>query len=437
MKTCIIGGGWYGCHLARKLSSAGHDVTLVEKNADIFSGISGSFGIRLHAGPHYPRSPKTRESCQRAFNKFIQEYESLVVRHDYSMYAIGDLDSFNFPSKVNLDAFKAICAETQIIAETENPKNWGYQNLQYIANIFEPSISLGKRLRLRFKDYLAQYDIKFLFNANITRLNINNHQVTVCSGERIVNVFDLVINTSSYQSEQLILNKVQLPFQPKYQTCMGLLYQDKLADNTKPFSFIVMDGFFPCIMPYADEPDAVNANSKKYLLTHGQWTNLGTFDNPADARLLLNSITANDIAFIKSKCEEAISRYWPMFKDRFQYLSWKGTVLVKLLTDVEFRSAVTYAENKQIIHVVPGKVTNIFDVEEEIYKLINLNEQEIIQKEGYYYVKNGVLDDAMTEITKKPKERDSRNTCFLQTYRYFKPDFIPIFNNVLAKQDEI
>ena len=50
MKVVVIGGGWTGCHLALRLSQIGHQVTILERNTDIFQGVSGNFGIRLHKG---------------------------------------------------------------------------------------------------------------------------------------------------------------------------------------------------------------------------------------------------------------------------------------------------------------------------------------------------------------------------------------------------
>ena len=62
-KVIIVGGGWYGAHLALALKKAEYDVEIFEKNDDIFKAVSGNFGIRLHKGPHYPRSPETRKTC--------------------------------------------------------------------------------------------------------------------------------------------------------------------------------------------------------------------------------------------------------------------------------------------------------------------------------------------------------------------------------------
>ena len=38
-KICIVGAGWYGCHLGYKLSKSGH-IGIFE-NTDIFQGSSG------------------------------------------------------------------------------------------------------------------------------------------------------------------------------------------------------------------------------------------------------------------------------------------------------------------------------------------------------------------------------------------------------------
>ncbi len=63
MHIAIIGAGWYGAHLACELAKQRHTVTLIEKNIAILSETSGTFGVRLHRGPHYPRSSETRKGC--------------------------------------------------------------------------------------------------------------------------------------------------------------------------------------------------------------------------------------------------------------------------------------------------------------------------------------------------------------------------------------
>jgi hypothetical protein len=109
-----------------------------------------------------------------------------------------------------------------------------------------------------------------------------------------------------------------------------------------------------------------------------------------------------------------MNRFWPHFGDgkRFQYRSWKGQVAAKLKTLKEFRSAVTF-EKDNIIYVIPGKITNIFDVADEVTEL--LAEKNRLEKAGYHYIKDGILHSALDEILEKPAPNEP-NTSTIQTY---------------------
>lgn len=419
MKLCIIGAGWYGCHLAKKLSKAGHIVHVFEKKSGIVEGISGCFGIRLHAGPHYPRSPKTRESCHRSYKRFINEYPELIVKHSYAHYGIGNSDADDLPSKVDVVHFAKVCKEAHFLEETYKPSKYGYLSLKYLANIEEPSIVVGSRLRLILEKQLNEHLIKFIYKTAVDRIESKNNKIKIYCRKKMLGCFDFVINTTSYKDIRLLTGQKGLPFAQKYQPCLALIYQEKITSQKKPFSFIVMDGLFPCVMPYLDDINEINCCSK-YVLTHGKWTILGSFDTPDKAKYLLRSLEENDINYIKDKCEYEIAKYWPKFLNRFHYVGWKGKVLAKLYTNVEFRNAVIYQDVKNVIHVIPGKISNIFDVEDEVFQLINQSNVITSQCNGFRYIHRGVLDDAMQEIIEKPSLTDTRNTCQLQTYQEFK-----------------
>ncbi|KTD37708.1 FAD dependent oxidoreductase [Legionella nautarum] len=401
-----MGAGWYGCHLALKLKKAGHEVIVFEKNPDIFSGISGKFGIRLHDGLHYPRSAATRVNCRAHFEKFKEEYPELVVNHEYSIYALGELDADGLPPKVNAEVFKEVCNElpdTQYI----NPKERGYEHLISAVSVEEPSIEIGAQLREKFRKYLDDADIPVVCNFEVQSIEKTTSKIKVSNGNRTEEV-DLVINATSYQN---FLPEEPFPFNMEvaYQPCIALSYKDT-TPGVKPFSFIVMDGWFPCLMPYVTEEPHTN----EYILTHGKWTIMGSFAKASEAHELLSSLEDKIIEEkIKPWCEQEMVKFWPEFAHRFEYTGWKGSVLAKLKTDSEFRSAVTF-EKDGIIHIIPGKVSNIFDVEREVFMLLQqLNVKEV---QGYRYVQDGVLATCLGEITKKPVI-ESRNTCSLQTYK--------------------
>jgi glycine/D-amino acid oxidase-like deaminating enzyme len=65
----IIGGGWYGCHVASVLREQGFDVIIYERNSQLFSEGSRWNQFRLHQGFHYARSWNTRIETIRGFHQ--------------------------------------------------------------------------------------------------------------------------------------------------------------------------------------------------------------------------------------------------------------------------------------------------------------------------------------------------------------------------------
>jgi hypothetical protein len=407
MKIAVVGAGWYGCHIALALKKIGHEITLFERNEDIFCQISGKFGVRLHAGPHYPRSKETRRSCQRGLEDFNQSYPELIVRHSHSVYGLGDIDANGEPSKVGKDIFLAVGQECKAYKEIV-PEEFGYRNLITAFDIDEPTIAVGKRLRETFRNYLNEANIKIFFNYDARIINNRSDKVIISDGQS-TDFFDYVVNATSYQD---LLQDIPPPFEVEvvYQPCLALTYEDK--NITLPFSFIVMDGWFPCLMPYNDQFEK-DIRHRHYILTHGKWTIMGSFQNAEDAKDLLANLSEDFIhKEIKSNCEQQIMRFMPDFKNRFNYLGWKGEVLAKIKTNKEFRSAVTY-ETHRVIHIIPGKVSNIFDASSEVISLVE--NKNTVTEGNYKYVKGGVLYESFNEITEKPVP-GSRNTCTLQTF---------------------
>lgn len=92
VKIHIKGGGWYGCHLAHALKGE-HAVLLSEKSHRLFAGASGANPARLHMGPHYPRSARTRAACQAHAPEFMAKYGHLTRHVRHNLYAIAERDS--------------------------------------------------------------------------------------------------------------------------------------------------------------------------------------------------------------------------------------------------------------------------------------------------------------------------------------------------------
>src|SRR3990167_4919556 len=415
MKVAVVGSGWYGSSIAIKLSKLGYSVTLYEKNPMIFSGVSGKFGIRLHAGPHYPRSKATREGCHTGLNEFIKNYPELINKHAYSIYGLGNADSSGQPSKVSKDEFEAVCLESESCTEID-PKAWGYENLVSAYNIDEASLVLGARLRSLFEKYLKEADVLVKCNFKIKDIKKKKDGFLI-SSRNYTALYDFVVNATGFQT-LMPISPLPLRLEVTYQPCLALMYEDVRSPLPKmPHSFIVMDGWYPSWLPYDDRPLECTNPINKYILTHGMWTIMGSHNNSEDANHQLATVSDEFInKQVRPRSEQELKRFWKDFdRKKFIFIGWIGTVLAKIKTDREFRSAVTFQNIKSgIIHIIPGKVSNIFDAEREVIKIIQ--NQSLICCQGYRWAQGGVLDQASLEITEKPKN-SMQNTCLLQTYR--------------------
>lgn len=413
--VAIIGGGWYGSHIAAALARRGYVVTLFESQDAIFSGLSGKFGVRIHVGPHYPRSRSTRRTCQSGFNEFMQMYPELVNEQEYAVYALGREDAQGQPSKVSVETFEAVCQEfnykgcVDIQASGYNP------NEILVAYDFrEPSAVLGPRLRAFFQKHLFDVGVDVRCNERITSLTKKNGQIRV-AGNRISERFDHVINTTSYKA--LLPDTRPLPFNMEivYQPCLALIYRDK-SPGEQPISFIVMDGWYPCLMPY-DDRESTDTPTEKYIMTHGKWTIMSSYADLESAKKAMAVIDDNFIVkHVQSPSEEHMLTFWPKFSERFEYIGWSGEVLAKLKTQKEFRSGFSLQCCKTgVVSVFPGKITNIFDAERDVLALIT--QQDVLRTDtGYAYVKDSILHHARDEVQDKPVG-DGRSTAELQTFR--------------------
>lgn len=418
----IVGLGWYGAQCALHLAQTGrYKITVFEQNRTPFSGISGTFGVRLHIGPHYPRSQETRENCREGRLEFQATYPELINEHSHSIYGIGKSDAEGKPSKVNSEQFKIICHETPTpqFSEIELSSSEFTENLESAFDIpEEASLALGNRLAQYFNARLSNTSIEIKYGYDVSRIlpkegkceiiatSTENHHVTMQS----IFWFDRVINATSFKAH--IPHSLPNPLRIVYQVCLALVYE---ASNPpeKPKSFIAMDGLFPCVMPYDIREDATK-KINYYILTHAKYTNIMTANNLNDAESFLKREAPALTPEVKRQSETDIVRFWPGFASEFTYIGYRGVVLAKPAAETEFRSAITFEENG-VIHIVPGKVSDIFHVAREVETLLS-NDLDLINQDGpFYYVKGGILDKGKTELA-IPLSGD-RNTSGLQTHR--------------------
>jgi glycine/D-amino acid oxidase-like deaminating enzyme len=104
--AAVIGGGFFGCVLARELRRHVRRVVVLEKEDDLLQRASYANQARVHNGYHYPRSLRTAFRSRVNFPRFLADYADCVDRHFCKYYAIA-----RHFSKVTAHYFEIFCRQ--------------------------------------------------------------------------------------------------------------------------------------------------------------------------------------------------------------------------------------------------------------------------------------------------------------------------------------
>lgn len=360
--VAVIGGGFYGCYTAFKLAEQGFNVTVFEQHSELFSGTSGTYGIRLHAGPHYSRSPATRKACQTALRRFRTEFPSLVVPLQSSLYGHGIVDADGLPSRVSHDHFEKVCQECDS-CEKVDPEDYGVYGVTGLWDVDEPCLypSRGRKL---FSKLLENHPkVTLVFNHTVKQLkDVPDMDRVLVDGQ----LFDWAVNCTyftSFSTQKVVGAQVM------YQPCLTLTYEDMDSKRDDPsFMLTITDGWFPCLMPICDEEPERKHN--KYMLYHAKYTILGSYDSYDECEEHCKRVSEEWVLNeVRPRMEAHFKTFMPEFSKRFKYTGYLLNTATKLRTATEFRRAVVWKEGR-IIHEFSGKLTENILAAEEVLNII-------------------------------------------------------------------
>ena len=330
-KVAIIGGGWYGCHIAHTLQSLDINIDLFEQKSDIFLEASGNNQFRLHLGFHYARDYRTRLQSRDGYHRFLERYENLTSIIDDNLYIVPENDSL-----VDFMTYKIIMLTSGIefdeLHSTEISERFGYlKNFKVILNTNERVI-LTKKAREFYKKSLKD---KIHLDTKVTSIEENEKGVLV-NGE----LYDYVIDATWGHFNDV---KENFFFEPTL-----LLYYK----TDKPFPALTyVDGPLCSLYPTEDE--------NIFTLSSVTHTPLGKFNKASEAREFLKNIS-NDLINDKiTLMEQEISKYYPDFKHNFTYVEPQLAIKTKSSGINDDRSC--YVEHSgRVITIISGKIDTIF-----------------------------------------------------------------------------
>jgi hypothetical protein len=327
MKICIIGAGWYGCHVAQYLLSKGTEIRILDKETTIFAGASSKNQNRLHLGYHYPRSEETIRECQIGFNRFIEHYGAFVHEFNKNYYLIHDR------SKTSLNDYIKRFNPTLVDLDLE------------MNNIVKNALIVNER-------HIDNEGVKHMFERRLLPFfeTVNNIDLIVGDKTVIVNgiQYDAIINCTNNQWVP-----IPLPFTPVYETFCSFVYEIDFEETT---AYTVMDGAFFSIFPY-DIP------KRLYTLTH---VNYGVISRS-------EQIEDPDTSIIKSRknaIESDVFNCMPFLRSKMKYVSYFLSQKTKYDFEKDDRSIRTFRSGRYL-SFSGGKITGIFETEKYLDELLS------------------------------------------------------------------
>lgn len=334
----VIGGGFYGCHIALTLNSLGFNVKLFEKNNELLSEASGNNQFRLHMGFHYPRHFETRVQSRDGFIRFNERYPlfSRAVNNNY--YAVPKYDSL-----IDFRTYKAIMSSSGI----------DFIEAQTVPHFFKDIEGcIVAQERVLFVDTARNYFTKQLesilfLNHEIKSIVDKSDQIYV-DGEP----FDFTIDSTWGHLKELQEN---VYFEPTI-----LFYCS--TQNEFP-AVTLVDGDLCSVYP--------TQNNNIYTLSSVPHTPLGNFSVAKDAKQALLNLSSHVIDEKKLLMRNQISKYIPDFDNIFRFEEPQLSIKTKLKGLHANRSCYVSLQGRSF-SVMSGKIDTVFFATDKILSLLSL-----------------------------------------------------------------
>jgi glycine/D-amino acid oxidase-like deaminating enzyme len=349
----IVGGGFFGCSIARYLAPRMKRVTVIEREEELFRHASWANQARIHNGYHYPRSLQTAYRSRANFQSFVQDFPECVVSNFTKLYAIGRQQS-----KVSARQFERFC---NIIGAPWKPARNEH------ARLFEPRL------------IEAVYEVtEYAFDAGILRDTLRR-MLQVAGVEVRLNTLVERVETSGTRSRVFLSDGSELEtaylFNCTYaglkhipglsSHCRTPLKQEitELAlieppDELRGLGITVMCGPFFSTMPFP--PRSLHTLSHVRYTPHCSWVNTGV-DSPDPYAVMA--------AYRRP------TRSYHMLKDAQRYLPALArarivdslfeikTLLVRNEIDDGRPILMERSESANAVYsIMGGKIDNIYDV---------------------------------------------------------------------------
>ncbi len=246
----IIGGGFYGCVVARELRKYFARVLLLEREPDLMRRASYRNQARVHQGYHYPRSLLTSLRSRLNFSRFVLEYEPAIFSGFQNYYAIAKTFS-----KTTAGQFQQFCSRIGAPIGPARAEIKALFNPFHIEEVFSAVEYAFDATKLKglVKSQLAAAEVEYELGAFALSVRPSGRSCRLVfeQGGALHEVQAEYIFNCGYSLINGVLWRSGLPLVPlKHELAeMGLI---EVPEELRDLGLTIMDGPFFAVMPFPD-----------------------------------------------------------------------------------------------------------------------------------------------------------------------------------------
>jgi hypothetical protein len=338
MKVAVIGGGWYGCHVATALKTHGAHVTLFEKQQRLFDEASGNNQFRLHLGLHYARSAITRHQSRDGFSRFSERYPRFSRPVARNIYVVP-----KHTSVLDFETYFSIMYASGIRIDRLSLDELDYLRRDQLGGALtcEERVVLTHSARQYFTRSLTD---NVRFGASVETIADSSDKLLL-HGEQ----FDWVVDAT--------WGSLAPPLADFYFEPTLLLYYRQISPGDAFPALTLVDGALWSVYPTETEG--------LYTLSSVTHTPLGRFATKAEAYFRLRETTEADVAAKRMLMEREVAKLFPSFTDCFEYQGPQFAIKTKPVGRTDDRPASIRLEGR-VFRVQSGKIDTIFHASDVI-----------------------------------------------------------------------
>lgn len=361
----MVGGGFFGAHIAAFLARRLQSVTLLERSPALLTRASYNNQARVHGGYHYPRSILTSLRSRANYPRFVAEHIGSIDRSFTQLYAIA-----RGQSKVTASQFIEFCRR---IGAPLKPADAGVCR-RFSSDLVEAVFEVEE----------CAFDATALANAIRRALPVAVHVCTNTTARTVRSgglrrlcvrwgdapgdetAADFVV-ACTYSALNDLLADSGLPTVPLVHELTEIALIE-VPSAMRRFGVTVMDGPFWSAMPFPAE--GMHSLSHVRYTPHTRWNDGGSDGHAVRGEAMMRRRPASHAPHMQRDA----ARYLPeLASARYLRSLWEvKTILPRSDVDDSRPILVRSVEGAPGLIVVLGaKIDNVYDVEEELMGMLD------------------------------------------------------------------